>query len=223
MLIEGRWYRAGAIHAICTKTSHRGRGLASQLIQEALAWAKKEYELVILFTEIPKFYEKLSFQSIQEYRFLLKCERPKGTKPLKPLTAPQDLPLFLDCFQNRAPLSNHVWVKDLGVIAAFNTLFATYPTFWSLSYSSSIQGIISYQLEGKTLHLFDVIASQIPSLELILDHLPTEIEEIYFYFSPDRLTSSAIPEPYLYDKGHFMMYGTWPATKPFMISPLSRC
>lgn len=151
--IEGKVHKAGAIHAICTKQSSRGRGLASGLIQEVLDWSKNRYEFVILFTEIPKFYEKLAFQCIQEDRFHLVCKKPKGSKSLLPVLSPQDKELFLNCFQNRAPTSNHLWVKDLGDIASFNTLFATYLAHWSLYYSPSMNGIISYELKGKTLHL----------------------------------------------------------------------
>jgi hypothetical protein len=221
--IDGQPYKAAALHAICTKTTHRSQGLASQLIREALQWAENQYKCVILFTEIPKFYEKLSFQRIQEYRFHLACKRPKGSKSLRPVISPQDHVLFLHCFHHRAPLSHCLWVKDKGDIASFNTLFATYPTYWSLYYSHSIHGMISYEIQGKTLHLYDIISKEIPSLDLILDHLPTAIDEIYFYFSPDRLTRTAVPEPYLYDKGHLLVHGKWPSSKPFMIPPLSRC
>lgn len=223
MQIDGQQHRAAALHAICTKTIHRGQGLASQLIQEALQWAEEQYEFVILFTGIPQFYEKLSFQSIQEYRFHLPHKRPKGSKPLRPVVSPQDNALLSNCFRHRAPLSNCLWVKENGDIAAFNTLFATYPTFWSLYYSPSINGMISYEIKDKTLHLYDIISKELPSLDLILDHLPTAIDEIYFYFSPDRFTNAAIPEPYLYDHGYFLVHGNWPSTKPFMIPPLSRC
>lgn len=223
MLISGRLYKAGALHAICTKATHRGQGLASELIQEALEWAKTRYEFVILFTEIPNFYEKLSFHYIQEYRFHLPCRCPKGSQSLRPVISPNDNALFLRSFHERAPVSNHLWMQDNGAIASFNTLFATYPTFWSLHYGPSLNGIISYLVKDKTLHLFDIIASRIPSLDLILDHLPTEIDEIYFYFSPDRLTTLAVAEPYLYDNGYLMVHGNWPTLQPFMISPLSRC
>ena len=221
--IDGKHHKAAALHAICTKTTYRGQGLASQLIQEALQWAEKWYEFVILFTEIPKFYEKLSFQSIQESRFHLMRKQPKGSKLLRPVVSPQDNALLSSCFHHRAPLSNCLWVKENGDIAAFNTLFATYPTFWSLHYSPSINGMISYEIKDKTLHLYDIISKELPSLDLILDHLPTAIDEIYFCFSPDRFTNAAIPEPYLYDHGHFLVHGNWPSTKPFMIPPLSRC
>jgi hypothetical protein len=188
-----------------------------------LQWAEKQYAFIILFTEIPQFYEKLSFQNIQEYRFHLTCKREKGSKSLRPVISPQDKAFFSSFFLHRAPLSNCLWVKENGDIAAFNTLFATYPTFWSLYYSPSINGMISYEIKNKTLHLYDIISRELPSLDLILDHLPTAIDDIYFYFSPDRFTNAAVPEPYLYDHGHFLVHGNWPSTKPFMIPPLSRC
>ncbi|MBS0649672.1 MAG: GNAT family N-acetyltransferase [Verrucomicrobia bacterium] len=223
LLIDGRMHQAGALHAVCTKAAYRKQGLSSELIQKALQWAKDEYEFVILFTAIPQFYEKLSFRRIQEYRFHLRSPHPKGSKPLTPLTAPKDSALFLSHFHRRAPSSNHLWVKENGIVATFNALFGTYPSYWSLHYSPSMDGLLSFDLKDKTLHLYDVIAGNLPTLDQILDHLPSAIDEIYFYFSPDLFTNAAIAEPYLYDKGHFLVHGNWPQTKPFMISPLSRC
>lgn len=56
--------------------------------------------------------------------------------------------------------------------------FATYPIFWSLHYSSAIDGLLSFKVENQTLHLLAKKA-----LELILDHFQTPIKDIYFYFS----------------------------------------
>jgi GNAT superfamily N-acetyltransferase len=223
ILIEGQWYRMGALHAICTQSAHRKQGLATHLIQEALQWAQDRCDMTILFTEIPSFYERLSFRRIQEYRFHLPYSHPKGSQPLKPMITPQDDDLFLRCFREREPISNRLWMQDYGAIASFNALFATYPTYWSCYYSPIIDGLISYFIEDKTLHLLDLVARKMPSLEIILSHLPEAIEEIYFYFSPDRFTDQAIPEPYLYDHGYLMVHGTWPSVNPSMISPLSRC
>src|SRR4029079_5796915 len=108
---------------------------------------------------------------------------------LRSLIAPGDNALFVHTFQGRAPLSSNVWVKDYGGISSFNTLFSTYPAYWSLSYSGSMKAIISCQVKDKALHLYDVIASKLPTLEQILDHLPAPIEEIYFYFSPELFTN----------------------------------
>jgi GNAT superfamily N-acetyltransferase len=223
VFIEGQLHNIGALHALCTKAEYRGQGLASELIQEALEWSNSHYESVILFTEIPAFYEKLSFRRIQEYRFHLAGHHSKGSQTLTSMTSPQDDKLFRRRFHERAATSHNFWAKDNGTITAFNALFSTFPTYWSLYYSPSIDGIVSCLLEDKTLHLFDVIANKMPPLDLILNHLPTAIEEIYFYFPPDQFTESATPEPHLYGHDHLMAHGALPDIKPFMISPLSRC
>jgi GNAT superfamily N-acetyltransferase len=105
IFIEGQWHNMGALHGICTKSTHRRQGLAAELIQEALQWAKGRCETVLLFTEIPDFYEKISFQRIQEYRFHLSYSHPKGTKSLRPLVAPQDNNLFLQGWKGSRSLS----------------------------------------------------------------------------------------------------------------------
>lgn len=178
LLIEGKLHTVAALHAICTKASHRRKGLASELIQEALAWAKTRYEYVLLFTEIPEFYEKLSFRYIQESRFHLAYKRPKGSKPIQPVISPQDDALFRNSFHAQAPLSQRLWVKEDGAIHAFNALFGTSPIYWSVYYCPAFHGLISFFLEDKTLHLFDIVASTMPSKIIILTTEITEHTEI---------------------------------------------
>jgi len=219
MLIEGQWHKIGAFHGICTQAAHRGHGLATGLMQDALQWAKGRCETILLFTEIPTFYEKLSFHRIQEYRFHLSGPYPKGSQQLRPVVAPHDNDLFLRCFRERVPLSNRLWIKDNGLIASFNALFADYPIYSPLEYSPTIDGFICYMLKDKTLHFFDVVASEIPSLDVILDHLPEPVDDVYFYFFPDLLTNEALPEPHLYDNSYLMIYGPWVPVKSFYDFP----
>lgn len=219
---DGHLIKACALHAICTTQSQRGQGLASELIQEALLWAEKQFDVVLLFTEIPKFYEQFSFKHIQESRFCLKLDKKIPSRNLRQLVSPHDDALLRRLFRVRAPLSNRLHIEDYASIATFNALFATHPLYWSLHYSQDLDAIIAYHQEGTLLHLFDVIAETMPSLEDILNVIPST-ETLYFYFSPDRFTHSARPEACLYDKGHLMVRGPWPQSQPFMISPLSRC
>src|SRR5690242_9423558 len=62
VIINGKKHLMGALHAICTQKAHRNKGLASGLIQEAIKCAKVRCECVLLFTEIPEFYERLGFR-----------------------------------------------------------------------------------------------------------------------------------------------------------------
>lgn len=222
-LINGKFRKIAAIHAVCTKESHRGKQIASDLMKKTLAAVTQTHEAVVLYTGIPEFYERLSFKKIQEYRFHLPLAHKRGTRSFHHVVSPKDDNLFKRLYKEAVPLSNRVWVKDDGTIASFNALYATYPTYWSFAYSPSLNVMISWHIEGKTLHLYDVVGSQIPTLEEILEHLPKDIAEIYFYFSPDLLTNKAIPEAYLYDHGHLMVHGNLPEIGPFMIAPLTRC
>lgn len=224
ILINGKRQKAGALHAICTKTTHRGRGYASELIREAMQWSEKHCDFTILFTDLSDFYQKLSFRNVPEHRFHLPCRHTKGRQALRPVVSPADDSLFLRCFREREPLSHRVWIEDDGRIALFNMLYAaSYPAYWSLHYSQQMDGFISFQLENRTLHLFDVVACKLPALESILDHFSEPIDDIYFYFSPDRLSGDAMPEPFKYDDGYLMVHGAFPCDQLFMISPLSRC
>jgi hypothetical protein len=214
-----------ALHAVCTKKDHQRQGLASALIIEVVQWAKKISDFQILFTEIPSFYEKLGFVIIKEHRFHLKHAYKKGSKLFSALAAPKDDNLFLRCFREREPLSQRFWIEDRGEIASFNVFFGkcTYPSYWSIYYCPEFDGFLSWFFEGETLHLLDIVAAKIPSLEQIIEYLPQNINEIYFYFPTDRLGIETMAESYLYDNGHLMVHGALPCKEPFMIAPLSRC
>jgi hypothetical protein len=121
LLVDGRWHKIGALHGICTQTDTRGHGLASELIKEALHWSKGRYDTVLLFTEIPAFYEKLSFQKIQEHRFHLHRFCPKGSQSLRPVIASEDNDLFLRCFHEREPISNRLWIKVYQIKSSTNS------------------------------------------------------------------------------------------------------
>jgi GNAT superfamily N-acetyltransferase len=223
VLLDKRWHKMVSLHAVCTKKDHRGQGLASDLLLEVLQWAKHNSDFQILFTEIPAFYERLGFASIKEQRFGLKQSFRQGTKLFSALSTPKDDDLFLRCFRERAPLSQRCWIEDRGEIASFTTLFGTYPSYWSLYYCPEFDGFLSWFFEDKTLHLLDIVATKLPSLEQILEYLPQEINQIYFYFPTDSLDVKTTPEPHLYDKGQLMVHGSFPLKEPFMIAPLSRC
>lgn len=98
------WHKLGAMHGICTRSDYRGQGLATELIQETLEWSKEHLDAVLLFTEIPAFYEQMSFNRVQEYRFHLPESHPKGSQSLRPIRAPRDNELFVRCFGEREPL-----------------------------------------------------------------------------------------------------------------------
>jgi predicted N-acetyltransferase YhbS len=98
LCINGKKLEIAALHAICTKASHRSRGIATELLKEALEWADQRHQATILFTEIPSFYEKFGFRTLQEHRFRLVKDFPKGSKIWQQLTYDQSA-LFYRLFK----------------------------------------------------------------------------------------------------------------------------
>ena len=147
MVIQGRQYNVAALHGVCTEKEHRAQGLASKLIYEALSWTQKRADFVVLFTKIPAYYEKFSFEVVQESRFYLQVSHVKGSQLLREMISPKDDALFKRLYQSRAPITERVWVKDRGEFASFNTLNTSYPKFWTLFYSPSADMIFSFFIE----------------------------------------------------------------------------
>ena len=55
--------------------------------------------------------------------------------------------------------------------------------------------------EERRLHLYDVVSSEPPSLEEILDRIPDPVGETILHFTPDRIAPGAAAEPHLYGYG----------------------
>lgn len=74
----GRSY--GLIENVITRTPHRGKGIASLVMQEAIkhAWDKKCYKIMLLsgkHREAIPFYEKLGFSSEEKTGMIIRNER----------------------------------------------------------------------------------------------------------------------------------------------------
>lgn len=67
--VEGKRVLVGGVHAVVTAESHRLRGHARRLLEEALAWCDERYESVVLSTADPGVYEGVGFRVLQECFF----------------------------------------------------------------------------------------------------------------------------------------------------------
>lgn len=121
-IIDGRLEKLGALHAICTSPAYQNRGFASELILEALKWAKDRCSSVLLYTEIPAFYERLAFNSLQEYRFHLPCKHRGGTQTLRKVQVPKDTYFFIAASKPELPYLIDFGLKIMGQLPLL-TLF----------------------------------------------------------------------------------------------------
>jgi hypothetical protein len=71
--------------------------------------------------------------------------------------------------------------------------------------------------------LLDVVAKTLPSIDQLMSALAYDIDEIVFYFSPDRFAVEARTEPHRYDGDDYMVRGPFAIEgKPFMVPRSAR-
>jgi predicted N-acetyltransferase YhbS len=99
----------GGIANVATHPDFRGRGLASSLLQEAIAQAKKDgLSFLLLVTEIPAFYERFGFQDLG--KFVARIE-------------PQDYGLSLSGVRGEEILSTYeAFYRSMGLLVPFRNL-----------------------------------------------------------------------------------------------------
>ncbi len=202
MVIDGREIIVGGIHAVATHPGYRRRGLYRKVMTEAMAWCDERYDIQMLIAGVPKLYEQFGFKVIQESVFRGSVRQNRGTtgSPRQlDLGQADDTPLLLDLLNRRVPVS-----QKLGVVreqAVFLFTRAARP----LGYFEELNAIICYDIKGTTLFLYDVVAEGIPTLQSIINHVGSTIEEVIVYFVPDRLKADLIPERHLLRGDSYLM------------------
>jgi hypothetical protein len=100
---------------------------------------------------------------------------------LSPPYAPGDLQLLDRLLETRTPVSHILGVVRDKAVFGFNAVRLP------LYYAADLDVLVSYVLEGTRLTLFDLVGTQIPPLNALLERLPQPLEQVATCFSPDRL------------------------------------
>ena len=80
-----------------------------------------------------------------------------------------------------------------------------------------------FDIDDGVLSLYDVVATDLPSLNELLAQVESRIDRVVFYFSPDRFDLECEPEPHRWDDGVLMVRGPFPDDgPPFMAPPPAR-
>jgi predicted N-acetyltransferase YhbS len=101
MLVRGVPVRAGGIGSVATHPDARSRGLATALLEDAIAQMRLEQmRLSFLFTGIPGFYERLGYRVVREPQFTVSraalIERGSlGTHAARQMDLSTDLPMLV--------------------------------------------------------------------------------------------------------------------------------
>ena len=189
LVIDGRRVRAAAWQSGAVLPDYRGRGLFRELIRITLERCEQAgFEAIVLYTDKPVLYEPYGFVAFRERSFT--GPAPVGGKALGParrlsVENPADLALLREKLARRAPVSNRIAVCDQSLMFLLNAYLVDDVT---LSWLETQQAVIAWrQPEADRFELLDIVAAEIPALEIILAGLDLAPKTVTVQFPPDRL------------------------------------
>lgn len=220
--IMGENMAVGGIHAVATHPEFRRRGYYREIMTEVLDYCDHQYETLVLTTSQPEFYEPFDFRVVEEHKFVTQCDSKASSDRLRllNLSDSNDVKLLHRLLDNRTPISNVVGVLPQQEKALFCVNEATRP----LHYAEDLDVIICMEIEDTQIKLFDVVGTNIPTLESLLAQIPQHIKEIIVYFSPDHLNANFQAIPHVLDEAFLMVRGKFAAEgELFMLPRSARC
>ncbi|MGF1933718.1 MAG: GNAT family N-acetyltransferase [Nostoc sp. ChiQUE02] len=221
MQIMGQKLTFGGIHGVATRPEFRRKGYYREVMEEVLEYCDSLYETLVLTTPQPGFYLPFGFRVVEEHIFKVKCNSIGGTDSFRTLdfTNTKDYTLLHRLLETRAPVSNIVGVVKEKPVFCVNEGSRT------LYYAEDLDLIACMEIEDNRLHLFDLVTTQIWSLENILSKIPQLIEEVVIYFSPELLNVKDVQAfAHAFDETVLMVRGKFAAEgEKFMLPRSARC
>lgn len=220
--VMGKSMTVAGIHAVATHPEYRRRGYYREIMTEVLDYCDRRYETLVLTTSQPELYEPFGFRVVEEYKFVAQCDAKESCDRLRllDLSDSNDVKLLRRLLETRTPVSNIVGVLPQQEKALFCVNEATRPLY----YAEDLDVMICMEIEDTQLKLFDLVGTNIPTLDAILARVPQSIKEIIVYFSPDRLNTNFEAVPHLLDEAFLMVRGKFAAEgKEFMLPRSARC
>jgi len=162
----------GGIANVATHPDFRGRGLASLLLQEAIAQAKKDgLSFLLLVTEIPAFYERFGFQDLG--KFVARIEPQGSGLSLSGVRGEEILSTYEAFYRSMGllvPFRNLGYLRGLRVWNRYSSRFREGKTVASFR---KVGGVVGYFLEREaSIEVFDLFGKEnLPNLPQILQSL----------------------------------------------------
>jgi len=195
LVLLGRQTTVGTVHGVATHPHHRRRGHYRRVMEDLLRHCDRHYQSLILTTEHPEYFEGFDFRTVGEHRFTVDVESSGGTARFRMLDPDlrRDVDILHRLLEGRAPVSEVVGVVNEKAVFCFNEGRRPLP------YADDLDLIACMELDGRCLHLYDLVAESIPPLPDILDSLGRPVDEVVTHFSPDRLGAEFDATPQLFD------------------------
>jgi len=226
LVVDGESLTVAGVHAVCTHPDYRRRGYSRQVMEEALACCDARFKTAILTTDEPLLYTRYGFRVVPEHRFEAEVPRVQRRKSgFRKLSdaSPADVALLRRLLRRRAPVSDVLGVLEAGEIFVINEILSR-RRFERIHYAEDLDLVAVYEVTGRTLRLYDLVAADIPSLKAVVARVTADLDRVEIHFTPDRLRVGKVlaratpPGDYLMVRGPFAVEG-----RPFILPPLARC
>jgi GNAT superfamily N-acetyltransferase len=225
MVVAGVQRTVAGVHAVCTRPGHRGQGRSNAVLGEALRHIDDRYDLAVLATEIPGFYEPFGFRVVEESLFEVpRASAGAASKAVRAIEAsdPDDLDLVYALLRERQPVSNVFASLDPGWLFLIDEVL----TSWGLRrlhFAPELDAILAYEVRNGTLCLLDIVAREIPPLDAVLKCIPDPFERVTLLFTPDRVWDGELLLLPSDPSDRLMVRGDFPVREPCALTPLARC
>ena len=224
-LVCGVQRGVAAVHAVMTDPDLRGRGHFRAAMTRALDHADRHTDLACLCTDQPALYERYGFRLHQEHCGVIPVPRAEPG-PLRRLTeSPEDLATLRRILCERAPISELWSTRDTGWMAALNEVLAS-DGIKRLWYAEDLDVILAAEVAGGVLRVLDVMAAELPPLELLLGRFPHGgADDVQLCFASDLVAPGCRTRAITWAGDELLMLrGGWPfGDRPVMLPGMSRC
>lgn len=216
-VIDGEAQTLGGIHGVCTLESERRQGHFRAIMEELLDYCEGRYETLELGTENPEYYEPFGFRIVPEHRFRAEIVPVRGHAGFRPFDLERDLGRLDRLLSERVPVSARIGVENEREVFKFTNGAD------DLHYCEALDCFAVCEVEASTLSLIDIVASEIPPLDVLLAQFEEPIDTIDFYFTPDRFDIETTPEVHRWDGDYYMVRGPFALERErFMVPPSAR-
>ncbi len=187
LMLNEKEHHTAAIHAVCVKPEHRGKGHFKQLMQEVMPYLEANFDSSILFTEKPYLYKNYPYKiMLPEYDFVvtekIKFNTNNSDLRILHLDNPADLKIVENLLFSRVPLSN-----QLSVFNKYGqSLFILNTMGRKIVYSEKLNTLIIFDITDGALYIKEIISSEQRNFSDVVELIPDHFEKIILQFCPDK-------------------------------------
>ena len=188
MRVAGKDCKVAQISAVGTDPDYRLKGLAYDLDQQAMEWAKKDHDFFYLFadTEAFRLYEKCGFRRVVEHKSRIRVEggdRSSGLRKLDPGNS-NDRELIYRIARERTPVSNRFGVNNPKLFMFWCLYFLKE----NIYYVEEFDLLVLFERKDDLATILDIVGKAMPQFSAVYPFIaaPTD-RQVEFSFMPDRL------------------------------------